>query len=444
MLALASSLAHLVIVKCEMRRSRTYVTNTPTMAADPDDCPVSETQPPSEPPAPAWHEATTAVHAGREDLPALGVHAIPIDLSTTNPLPDIEAGGGSYENLATGGTLGDGDSAVYRRLWSPTVARLERAVAALEDPEGAASGRTEAVAFATGMAAIAAVFTSCVRAGRGHVVAVRPLYGGTDHILANGVTGTDVTYVSAEDAGSAINERTGVVVCESPANPTLELLDISALALRCGSVPVMVDNTFATPVLQKPLLAGAGIVVHSATKYIGGHGDAMGGIVITDSQRARQLRSLRAITGGLLDPFSAYLLLRGLPTLGIRMRQQQENAGVLAQWLATRPEVATVFYPGLPGATNAHLLGSQMTGPGAMVSIDLAGGYTAAERLCSRLQLVLHAVSLGGFDTLIQHPAALTHRPVAAEAKPGGGVLRISVGLEDPRDIIADFEQALR
>ena len=390
-----------------------------------------------------WHEATTAVHTGREDLTALGVHAVPIDLSTTNPLPDIVSGGASYENLATGGSLADGDSAVYRRLWSPNVARLERAVVALEDPLGAAEGRTEAVAFATGMAAIAAVFASCVRAGRGHVVAVRPMYGGTDHLLAHSFVGTDVTYVNVEDAPSAITERTGVVVCESPANPTLELLDIAGLAASCGSVPVMIDNTFATPVLQKPLLCGAGIVVHSATKYIGGHGDAMGGIVVTDAERARELRGLRVITGGLLDPFSAYLLLRGMPTLIVRMRQQQENAMALATWFSSRSEIAKVFYPGLPGVANAHLLGTQMTGPGAMVSIDMAGGYAAAEELCRRLSLVLHAVSLGGFDTLIQHPAALTHRPVAVEAKPGGGVLRISVGLEDPRDIIADFEQAL-
>lgn len=394
--------------------------------------------------AAAWYEDTTAVHAGREDLVELGVHAVPIDLSTTNPLPDIDSGGRSYENLATGGVLAEGASAVYRRLWSPNVARLERAVAALEDPAGVAEGRTEAVAFATGMAAIAAVLMSCVRAGKGHIVAVRPLYGGTDHILAQGLTGTDVTFADGDDAPNAITERTGLVVCESPANPTLELLDFARLAERCGDVPVMADNTFASPILQKPLLHGIKIVVHSATKYIGGHGDAMGGIVVTDSQRAAQLRGLRAITGGLLDPFSAYLLLRGLPTLPVRMRQQQDNASALAHWLSSRPEVARVFYPGLPGTSNAHVLGSQMSGPGAMVSIDMAGGYAAAERLCARLRMVMHAVSLGGFDTLIQHPAALTHRPVAAEAKPGGGVLRISVGLEDPRDIIADFEQALR
>ena len=389
-----------------------------------------------------WHMATAAVHAGREDLVENGVHAVPIDLSTTNPLRDVESGGRSYENLATGGRPASGDSAVYRRLWNPTVARLESAVALLECPAGRDTDDVQGVAFGTGMAAIAAVLTDCVRVGTPHIVAVRPLYGGTDHLLEHSILGTEVTFAAAEDVAAAITERTGLVVCESPGNPTLDLIDIAALARACGDVPLMVDNTFATPVLQKPLEWGANIVVHSATKYIGGHGDAMGGIVVTDAATATRLRALRAITGGLLDPFSAYLLLRGLPTLPIRIRQQQENAMHLAAWFATRDEVERVYYPGMHADESAALVGTQMSGSGAVLAIELAGGYDAAARLCSQLTLVTHAVSLGGFDTLIQHPAALTHRPVAAEAKPGGGILRISVGLEHTDDVIADFTQA--
>ena len=388
--------------------------------------------------------STTATHAGHEGLTEQGVHAIPIDLSTTAPLSDVSAGGASYEKIAGGGSWEPGDSTVYRRLWSPTAARLETAVAALESIDVSVdSDSTEAVAFATGMAAISAVFLSRVRTAKPHVVAVRPLYGGTDHILNTGLLGNQVSYVEVDEVAGAIGPETGLVVIESPANPTLELIDIQRVADSAGGVPVMVDNTFATPYLQRPLAHGATFSVHSATKYLGGHGDAMGGIVVTTSEEATLLRSIRAVTGAILDPFSAYLLLRGLPTLAIRMEAQQANAMSLATWLTTRPEIAKVMYPGLPGADPQSIIGRQASGAGAMVSIDVAGGYEAASRLCERLELVTHAVSLGSVDTLIQHPAALTHRPVEASAKPGDGVLRISVGLEDIGDIIADFDQAL-
>jgi cystathionine beta-lyase/cystathionine gamma-synthase len=386
------------------------------------------------------------VHAGRDDLKELGVHALPIDFSTTNPLPSIDQGGRAYEALATGGSpQPDHGTHVYRRLWNPTVGRFESAIACFE-PLDATGAPTQAVAFATGMAAISAVVLSRVKAGKPHVIGIRPLYGGTDHLLEHGVLGTHVTFTDVHGLSAAITEHTGLVVVESPGNPTLDLVDIRAIALAAGAVPVMVDNTFATSTLQHPLELGATFSVHSATKYIGGHGDAMGGVVITTSDHATALRSLRAITGALLDPMSAYLLHRGLPTMPLRVRQQQSNALTLAKWLESQSAVARVFYPGLPGGDPHGLVGAgrQMTGGGAMVSIEMAGGFDAAAQLCARLQLVLHAVSLGGVDTLIQHPAALTHRPVTASAKPGQGVLRISVGLEDPSDIIADFEQALR
>ena len=390
-----------------------------------------------------WDIATTAVHAGRADLNDLGVHALPIDLSTTNPLPDVTSGGDAYEHLATGGVAdANTTSNVYRRLWNPTVGRFEEGVASLEQ-DASAPEELQAVAFATGMAAIAAVVLSRVHAGKPHVVGLRPLYGGTDHLLEHGLLGTDVTFTDVNGLAAAITERTGLIVMESPANPTLELLDIAKVSAIAGDVPVMVDNTFATSMLQHPISHGATFSVHSATKYIGGHGDAMGGIVISTREHAEALRRIRAITGGLLDPWSAYLLHRGLPTLPIRVQHQQENARSVASWLSQHPKVATTFYPELPGRDPEGVLGRQMHGGAAMVSIDVVGGFEAASRLCSRVRLFIHAVSLGGVDSLIQHPAALTHRPVAAAAKPGQGVLRLSIGLESPKDLIADLEQAL-
>ncbi|QDZ13735.1 PLP-dependent transferase [Humibacter ginsenosidimutans] len=378
---------------------------------------------------------TRAVHAGMEGLAEAGSHVPPIDLSTTNPLPSVEAGGDSYENLATGGTLGPGDSAVYQRLWQPGVARFERALADLE-------GTEESVAFATGMAALSACLMAAVAAKTPHIVAVRPLYGGTDHVLDTGLLGTSVTWAPADAIGRAIRDDTGLVVLETPANPTLELVDIADAVRQAGSVPVLVDNTFASPVLQRPAEHGARLVLHSATKYLGGHGDVMGGVVATDDEWATRLRSLRALTGGLLHPFAAYLLHRGLRTLPIRVRAQQETAGELARRLQHHPAVQRVMYPGLPGQDPLGLLGRQLEGPGSLISIDL-GDYDSAVRFTQGCRLVSHAVSLGGVDSLVQHPASLTHRPVASDAKPHAGVVRLSIGLEHVDDLTADLMAAL-
>jgi cystathionine beta-lyase/cystathionine gamma-synthase len=383
---------------------------------------------------------TIAVHAGRSDFKELGVHAPPIDLSTTTPLSDIEAGGDSYENLAMGGVLQPGASTVYRRLWNPTVARFEEAVAALETPTG--DQDIQGVAFSTGMAGITAVLLSRLRAGKPHVVAVRPLYGGTDHLLNAGILGNRVTYAAAGEISRAIVPETGLIVVESPANPTLQLVDLKKLVADSGGVPVLVDNTFATPILQQPLSLGVTYAFHSATKYIGGHGDAMCGIIVCKEEDAVPLRQMRAITGALLDPFSAFLLHRGIQTLPIRIREQQRNAEILAQHFTAIPAISRVYFPGLPGMDPEGLIGRQMSGPGAMISIELVGGIEAATILCQNLQLVTHAVSLGGTDTLIQHPAALTHRPVESSAKPSAGLLRISVGLEGIEDLIEDFDSA--
>ncbi|MDM4719910.1 PLP-dependent aspartate aminotransferase family protein [Micromonospora sp. WMMA1363] len=377
---------------------------------------------------------TRAVHAGRDDLAALGVHAPPIDLSTTNPLPSVDAGGDAYETLATGGTLPAGGTAVYQRLWNPTVARFETALADLE-------GTTDAVAFGSGMAAVTAALLAATRDGKRHLVAVRPLYGGTDHVLATGLLGTEVTWAHPDEVAATVRPDTALVIVETPANPTLDLVDIAALARAAGHVPLLVDNTVATPVLQQPARHGAALVLHSATKSIGGHGDVLAGVVACDTGWAARLRQVRALTGAILHPLGAYLAHRGLQTLPLRVRAQQAGAEKLAAWLAEHPAVARVHHPSLHDP--AGLVGRQMSGPGSLLAFEVVGGAPAAAAVAGACRLITHAVSLGGVDTLIQHPASLTHRPVAGEAKPVGGLLRVSVGLEDPEDLRADLEVAL-
>lgn len=384
---------------------------------------------------------TRAVHAGRRDLRELGVHAPPLDLSTTYPVGDLDGAAAQLDAWAAGGQP-DG-SPIYARLHNPTVARFESAMAELEGSEAA-------VAFASGMGAITALLMS-LEPGRRHVIGVRPLYGGTDHLLCSDLLGLDVTWAEPADVSDAIRPETGLILLETPQNPTATLVDIAAVARAAGNVPVAVDNTFATPVLQRPLEHGASIVLHSATKFIGGHGDAMGGIVACDDATAARLRGVRIATGAVLHPMAAYQLHRGLATLPIRVRAMQETATQLAGRLALHPAVDRVHHPSLPGTDRDGLVGRQMSGPGSMVAFELSGGLAAARELLGALRLATHAVSLGSTDTLVQHPASLTHRVVDAGSRAGCGVhdslVRISVGLEDVedlwRDIAAGLERAV-
>lgn len=380
---------------------------------------------------------TLAVHAGREELRALGVHAPPIDLSSTYPVRDLARGGESLEAMALGGH--PEGSPVYSRLFNPTVARFEEALAALEEAD-------EAVAFGSGMAALTAVLMAARERGR-HVVAVRPLYGGTDHLLASGLLGLEVSWATPGTIRESIRPDTALVLLETPANPTLALVDLERAAEAAGDVPLLVDNTFATPVLQNPLRHGASLVLHSATKFLGGHGDVLAGVVATSAARARELRKVRVITGNVLHPLAAYLLHRGLPTLPLRVRAAQENAARLATRLSGHPAVSAVHYPGLPGRGGSGLLGRQMRGPGAVLAFELRGGRAAAASVMASVRLLTPAVSLGSVDSLIQHPAALTHRVVEEAARRGSGIseglLRVSAGVEDARDLWEDLEQAL-
>ncbi|XVV06813.1 trans-sulfuration enzyme family protein [Actinosynnema sp. CA-248983] len=376
---------------------------------------------------------TTAVHGGRGDLADLGVHAPPIDLSTTYPVPDQVAGGHALQDLAEGAA--HAASPVYSRLHNPTVARFEEALASLEHTE-------TSVAFGSGMAAVTAVVqAACVMRGLPHVVAVRPIYGGTDHLLSSGLLGVRTTYATADRVAEAITPETGLVVLETPANPNLDLVDIAAVVAAAGGVPVMVDNTFATPVLQNPALLGATYVLHSATKYLGGHGDVLGGVVACEEDVARALRQVRIVTGAVLHPLGGYLLHRGLATLPLRVEAAQASAVELARRLSGHPGVGLVRHPSL---VDSPLIGTQMRGTGAVLAFTTRENPAAVVR---RLALVTPAVSLGSVDTLVEHPAALTHRLVDSKDRVASGVpenlLRVSVGLEDVEDIWDDFEQAL-
>ncbi|MBT2400597.1 PLP-dependent aspartate aminotransferase family protein [Streptomyces sp. ISL-100] len=365
--------------------------------------------------------ATEAVHAGREDLARLGVHAVPLDLSTTYPSYDSRGEAARIDEFAATGARPDGPP-VYSRLDNPTTARFEDALARLE-------GAESAVAFASGMAALTAVLLVRASTGLRHVVAVRPLYGCSDHLLNAGLLGTEVTWVDPAGIADAIRPDTGLVIVETPANPTLAEVDIRAVARSCGSVPLLVDNTFATPVLQRPLEDGARIILHSATKYLGGHGDVLGGVVACDEEIARQLRQVRFATGGVLHPLAGYLLLRGLSTLPVRMRAQSATAAELARRLAADPRVARVHYPKLGGA---------------MVAFEVYGDPHA---VIAGVRLITPAVSLGSVDSLIQHPASISHRIVAEGDRRSSGVsdrlLRMSAGLEDVEDLWRDLCEAL-
>ena len=381
---------------------------------------------------------TAVVHAGRGDLRALGVHAPPIDRSTTYPLDDLDQATADLETLAHGGE--PGASPVYGRLHNPTVARFERAVADLE-------GAPEAVAFGSGMAALTAVLLAS-GATTGHVAAIRPVYGGTDHLLASELLGSRVTWTTPDKVEVDVEPETALVLVETPSNPLLDLVDLEALVAAAGDAPVLVDNTFATPILQQPLRHGAAWSVHSATKFLGGHGDVVAGVVACDAERAAALRRVRVATGALLTPDAAALLHRSLPTLALRVEAAQAGATELAARLARHPAVTWVRHPSRPDGDPDGLLGRQQAGPGAVLAFEVAGGHRAAAAVMGATQLITPAVSLGATDTLIQHPAGLTHRVVEEQALAETGVtpgtLRLSVGIEDPEDLWADLDAALR
>lgn len=384
--------------------------------------------------------ATAAVHAGRHDFRHLGVHAPPLDLSTTYPLSDPQAGTASLDAMAAGGVpLGN---AVYGRLHNPTVARFEMGLAELE-------GTASSVAFASGMAALSACLLAARQRGGGHhVVAVRPLYGGSDHLLNCGLLGLETTWARADEVAAAIRPETVLVIVETPANPTLQLVDIEAVVRQAGDVPVLVDSTFATPVLQQPASLGAALVLHSATKFLGGHGDVLAGVVACDESWATVLRQVRLVTGAILHPLAGYLLHRGLATLPMRVERASQSTAELAHRLSLHGQVGRVFHPSLMTGQEAALAGRQMRHGGAVLAFEVAAGKAAALAVMQHLKLITPAVSLGSVDSLIQHPASLTHRVVDEAGQEEGGIngrlLRLAVGLEAVDDLWRDIDSALR
>ena len=373
--------------------------------------------------------ATRAIHDGQAPDPLTGAVNVPIYLTST------------YQQEAIGKNKGH----EYARLTNPTRDALEESLCSLE-------GGTSAHCFGSGMAAITAMFTM-MKTGD-HVVCSDNMYGGTgrlfDEVLKN--YGLTFTYVDTRDVAAvsaAIRPETKLVHIETPTNPMMSVTDIRAVAEACHAkgVELSVDNTFLSPYLQRPIELGADIVMHSTTKFLNGHSDGLGGVLIcTKPEHAETFRFVQKCTGGILSPFDSYLLLRGVKTLAVRMEQHEKNGRVVADFLAERLGAEKVFYPGLKTHPQHELAKRQQRGFGSMLSFEL-GSLEAANKFAMRLKLGLFAESLGGVETLICHPATMTHAAVGVEgrAKLGitDGLLRISVGIEDVADIVADLTQAL-
>ena len=364
-------------------------------------------------------------------------HVRPIDLSTTYRTPDPVAAMSSMQGFAAGAA--EAANPIYERLANPNCREFEERMTGLE--EGA-----DSVCFASGMAAVAALVLESQSRGS-HIVAVPPLYGGTYHLLASGLLGSRVTWAAAAEVREALKPDTALVLLETPSNPLLTVTDIERLVHDAQSVPVAVDSTFATPILQQPLRHGAEYAIHSATKFIGGHGDAMGGVVTTrNPDTAMRLRQVRIATGAILHPIAAHLFCRGIQTLGLRVRAQQEIARQLAVRLQAHSEVNMVGYPGLSGRDHA-VVDRQMAGPGTMITIRLDGGAQRADQFITHLRIAVPAVSLGAVDTLVQRPASLTHQAMGEEERGRLGIpedlIRISVGAEHLEDLWEDLRSSL-
>lgn len=383
--------------------------------------------------------ATRCIHAGQRPDPVTGSIAPPIYQTSTFAFASLEQGAARFAGAETG--------YIYTRLGNPTQAALEEKIADLEGGEAA-------VAFGSGMAAIAGVVTALVGAGD-HILFGSPIYDCTYDLLMDvmrrfGVEATPVDAARPEQVERAIRPNTRLLLFETPSNPTLRLADIRALAdlAHRHQITVVVDNTIMSPYLQRPLEHGADIVVHSATKYIGGHGDVVAGLAVGPAEIMARVRSTTLKNfGGIISPFDAWLLLRGLKTLAVRMERHSENALRVARYLEQHPLVMRVYYPGLESSPQYELARRQMDGFGGLLSFELLGGIEAGRTLLSAVQLCTVAVSLGDTDTLIQHPASMTHAVVPAEARAAAGIsdglVRLSVGLEAADDIIADLDQAL-
>ncbi|WP_338954105.1 methionine gamma-lyase [Fusobacterium nucleatum] len=383
---------------------------------------------------------TTAIHAGTlKNL--YGTLAMPIYQTSTFIFDSAEQGGRRFALEEAG--------YIYTRLGNPTTTTLENKIAALEEGEAG-------IAMSSGMGAISSTLWTVLKAGD-HVVTDKTLYGCTFALMNHGLTrfGVEVTFVDTsnlEEVKNAMKENTRVVYLETPANPNLKIVDLEGVCKVAHTNPntlVIVDNTFATPYMQKPLKLGVDIVVHSATKYLNGHGDVIAGLVVTKQELADQIRfvGLKDMTGAVLGPQEAYYIIRGLKTFEIRMERHCKNARTIVDFLNKHPKVEKVYYPGLETHPSYEIAKKQMKDFGAMISFELKGGFEAGKTLLNNLKLCSLAVSLGDTETLIQHPASMTHSPYTKEEREVAGItdglVRLSVGLENVEDIIADLEYGL-
>ena len=383
---------------------------------------------------------TTAIHAGTlKNL--YGTLAMPIYQTSTFIFDSAEQGGRRFALEEAG--------YIYTRLGNPTTTVLENKIAVLEEGEAG-------VAMSSGMGAISSTLWTVLKAGD-HIVTDKTLYGCTFALMNHGLTrfGVEVTFVDTsnlDEVKNAMKKNTRVVYLETPANPNLKIVDLEALSKIAHTNPntlVIVDNTFATPYMQKPLKLGADIVVHSVTKYINGHGDVIAGLVVTNKELADQIRfvGLKDMTGAVLGPQDAYYIIRGMKTFEIRMERHCANAKKVVEFLNKHQKIEKVYYPGLETHPGYEIAKKQMKDFGAMISFELKGGFEAGKTLLNNLKLCSLAVSLGDTETLIQHPASMTHSPYTKEEREAAGItdglVRLSVGLENVEDIIADLEQGL-
>jgi cystathionine gamma-synthase len=378
----------------------------------------------------AYGPATRAIHAGFRPDPATGAVNAPIYASSTFAQDGVGGLRGGFE---------------YARTGNPTRSALEASLAAVE---GGTFGR----AFASGMSATDCALRSLLRPGD-HVVIPDDAYGGTfrlvDKVFSHwGIDHTPAALTDLDAVRAAITSTTKLIWVETPTNPLLSIADIAAIAqiASASGVKLLVDNTFASPALQQPLALGADIVLHSTTKYIGGHSDVVGGALITsDEELDDAFAFLQNGAGAVPGPFDAYLTMRGLKTLALRMQRHSENASAIADFLVGHPAVATVLYPGLPSHPNHDVAARQMSAFGGMVSVRMKGGREAARRLCARTDIFILAESLGGVESLIEHPAAMTHASTAgSQLEVPDDLVRLSVGIEEIADLLGDLDQALR
>ncbi|MBU1095329.1 MAG: methionine gamma-lyase [Ignavibacteriae bacterium HGW-Ignavibacteriae-2] len=384
-----------------------------------------------------YHFDSKCVHAGIGDY-EFGPVVPPIYQTSTF----------KFENAKHGADLfkGEREGYIYTRMLNPTVQAMENAIAELE-------GGYKGLGCASGMAAISTTFFALLKSGD-HLVCSKAVYGPTNTLINTiisqlGITATFVEASQTEEVKSAIKKNTKVIYIETPGNPTLSIADLTAISeiAHENNAKLVVDNTFMSPALQQPIQFGTDVVLHSMTKFLNGHADVVAGIIVVkDEETYKHFRKTLNQLGGVIDPFNAFLVHRGIKTLSLRMQRHCENALVIAEWLEQHPKIEWVRYPGLKNDPDYMIGQKQHTGPGGMITFELKGGFEAGEKVMNSVKFCQLAVSLGGVESLIQHPASMTHLTMGKEARSIAGIteglVRLSVGIEKVDDIIADLKQA--